>query len=191
MNENYNKFKKMFAIQNDLAQIIKTACPDIGHFSGIYFLIREDKDENKKYAYIGKGVDVLRRMVSHLQGYKQDIDFSLRKRGFYSESNLGGYKLNILRFQESQLNEKESFYIDAYLKAGYILYNVESGGTLGKTDIKERKPTRTYKEGIEQGKKSILNTIKIYFTKYLDFTIKGNKNKIKEKKYEEFKNLIK
>lgn len=182
-------FSKLFKVQNDLEKVLKQVCPAINSKSGIYFLIR--KDDEGKYAYIGKAVNLIRRMVSHLQGYKQPIDISLKKRGFKTPENELGWELNVLFFAESELDSKESYYINNYLNAGYELYNIESGGTIGKTIINERKSPKGYKDGVAYGEKKTRLKVKEYFDKYLDIVIKDKPNKIKEKKFEEFKDFIK
>lgn len=181
-------YKQLFAIQSKLEKQLKLACPNIDSKSGIYFLTR--KDDNGSYFYIGKGVNLIRRMCSHLQGYQQRIDISLKKRGFYSEENTLGWELNVLHFRPEELNEKEQFFIKKYLDAGWISYNIESGGTTGKEIIGERKPAKTYTDGIKQGQKKTREEVRIYFNKYLDFAIKPPTNKIKERKIEEFKKFL-
>lgn len=183
-------YKQLFAIQAKLEKQLKLACPNISHKSGIYFLIRKDEDEGKNYAYIGKSVDVLRRMCSHLQGYQQRIDISLKKRGFVSNQNLLGWELNVLYFPKDQLNEKERYYIEAYRKNNFILYNVESGGATGKEIIGERKPAKNYTDGLKQGQKKTTEQVRTYFSKYLDFAVKPPSNKIKERKAEEFRKFL-
>ena len=181
-------YKQLFAIQSKLEKQLKLACPEIDSKSGIYFLTR--KDDDGSFFYIGKGVNLIRRMCSHLQGYQQRIDVSLKKRGFYSEENTLGWKLNVMHFKPEELDEKERYFIDLYLKNNWTSYNVESGGTIGKTIIGERKPAKTYTDGIKQGQNKTREEIKIYFDKYLDFYIKPPTNKIKERKAEEFKKFL-
>lgn len=184
----YVNYKQIFARQKEIEKILQVACPNINNKSGIYFLTRNE--ENTKYAYIGKGKNVIRRMVSHVQGYEQRIDISIRKRGFYSESNKLGWKLNVLYFPEEMLDEKERYYIDKYRNGGYTMYNIESGGTVAKEIIGERKAPKTYREGVEYGKKKTIKKIRQFFEKYLDFSIKGSTNKIKEKKLKEFEEWL-
>ena len=181
-------YKKLFAIQSKLEKQLKLVCPEIDSKSGIYFITR--KDDDGAYFYIGKALSLSRRMVSHLQGYQQRIDISLKKRGFYSEENTLGWKLNVIHFGPDELNEKERYYIDKYQKAGWITYNIESGGTTGKEIIGERKPAKTYTDGIKQGRKKTREEVKTYFDKYLDFTIKPPTNKIKERKFSEFTEFL-
>lgn len=187
-NTKYVNYKQIFARQKEIEKILQVACPNINSESGIYFLTRNE--ENTKYAYIGKGKNVIRRMVSHVQGYKQRIDISIRKRGFYSESNKLGWKLNVLYFPEEMLDEKERYYIDKYRNGGYTMYNIESGGTIAKEIIGERKSPKTYREGVAYGELKAKRKIKELFAKYLNYSIKGQSNKIKEKKLNEFEEWL-
>lgn len=181
--------QQYFSVSKDCEGLLKQVCPKLCHKSGIYFYTREDFDE--KCAYIGKSVNCLKRCVSHHLGSKQPIDKSIKKRGYYNkDTNDLGWKLNVLYFPQNELDEKERFYIDAYKKAGYVLYNIESGGTTGKTIIGERQSPKGYFEGVAYGRAKQIKEIKVFFDKYLDFTIKGKPNKIKERKFEEFKELL-
>lgn len=182
-----NNYRQIFAKQRELEQVVLKACPNMPRSAGIYFYTRTDEDG--KYAYIGKSVDLLKRSVSHLQGY-QHIDISLRKRGFYSKDNEGGWKLNFLIFPPYELDDKERFYINNYRNAGYQLYNIESGGTNGKTIINERKPTKGYQDGVAYGVTKTKRKVREFFDKYLDYGIKEPTNKTKERKLEEFKDYL-
>ena len=158
-------YRQIFAIQKKIEQDLIELCPTIDHKSGIYFLIRQD--ETGKFAYIGKSVDVLNRMVSHVQGNQQRIDGSLKKRGFYTVDNKLGWKLGVLYFPKEQLDERERFYIDKYKNAGYELYNVEDGGTIGKMIIGDRKPPKGYRDGVAYGKKKLARDLTTIIDKYL------------------------
>lgn len=182
-------YKQIFARQRQCEEILKKACPNLRHESGIYFLTREEN--NIKYAYLGKGVDVCKRMCSHLMGYSQRIDISLRKRGLYSNSNELGWKLNVMYFPKELLDEKERYYITQYIENKFVMYNIESGGTLNKEIIGERKPPKTYTQGVEYGEKKAIRRVKEFFDKYLDYGIKEPSNKVKERKKKEFEELLK
>lgn len=181
-------YRQIFARQKQCEEILKRACPNLRHESGLYFLTREENEI--KYAYLGKGVDVCRRMCSHLLGYQQRIDISLRKRGLYSKSNQLGWKLNVLYFPKELLDEKERYYIEQYIKNSYVMYNIENGGTLNKEIIGERKEPKNYTDGLKQGRKNAVKEVKVFFDKYLDFIIKDKPNKVKERKYNEFKEWL-
>lgn len=168
---------------------VKKACSNIDNSSGIYFYTRVSED-NIRYCYIGKAKNLLNRCVSHARGFNQRIDISIRKRGYYSASNPYGWHLNVIHYSEDQLDKKEKEYISQYQKAGYELYNIESGGTVGKEIIGEKKPSRTYKDGLRQGKIAILRQVKTLFDKYLDYGVKKPSNKVKERKIKEFEEML-
>ena len=182
-------YRKLFAIKKRLEEQVKKACPNIQNKSGIYFYTRVDYD-GKKYVYIGKAKHLVDRAVSHLQGYVQRIDISLKKRGFYSQDNETGWKLNVLYFPEKQLDEKESYYIDKYKSSGeYEMYNIESGGTDGKTMINERKPMKGYRDGIKQGEKRLKKALNELLGKYLLVTTK-NDTKLAKRALDKFNALL-
>ena len=160
-------YKQIYAIKKANEERILKVCPNCPNTSGIYFLLREEN--GFKFGYIGKAKHLLDRLGSHLSGRKQHIDRSLLKHGLWSEENPTGYKVHFLKFPESDLNEKEQFYIQKYANAGYQLRNVESGGSLGKTDIGERKAARGYYDGLEQGRKNTQRFIADLFAKHLDY----------------------
>lgn len=168
--DNFN-WKKVFYIKKEIREQLKKICPSMDNESGIYFYTRVDEDGSKQ-GYIGQALHLIDRAISHLQYQNQHIDASLIKRGFYSENNPYGWKLNFLHFPASQLNEKERYYIDKYQQAGYVLYNIESGGSLGKIDIQERKLGKGYYEGIARGKKSLSDDLKHIIDLYLTITPK-------------------
>ena len=182
-------YKQLFAKQQYWATALKKLCPEINDGSGIYFWKREIDGEVKMY--IGKATHCLQRSVSHCMGYKQRLDISIRKWGFYDEkNNPTGWKLAIIYYPLQELDERESYYIDQYKQMGTVeLYNIESGGTTNKTIIGERKQPKTYMEGIAQGKKKQLDVIKVFFEKYLE-AIPKNQNKVTLRKFEEFNQLL-
>lgn len=180
-------YRQIFAIQKKIEQDLIELCPNIDHKSGIYFWIRED--EEGKYAYIGKSIDVLKRNVSHTQGRQQRIDGSLKKRGLYSKDNQLGWRLGVLYFPEEQLDEKEQFYIQKYKNTGYELYNIESGGTDGKTIIGDRKAPKGYRDGLWQGKENLRKEIKHIIDLHLNISLK-KETKISQKALEKFWKLL-
>lgn len=180
-------YKKLFSVQKDIERRLRLYCPDIDHKSGIYFLIRHDEEGG--HAYIGKSVDVLNRMVSHTQSKQQRIDGSLKKRGYYTEDNKLGWKLGVIYFPEEELDGKEQFYIEKYKSAGYEMYNIESGGTNGKEIIGDRQAPKGYRDGIEQGKKSLRRELNKIINKYLIISLKVD-NKLSHKMLEKFWKLL-
>lgn len=180
-------YKKLFAIQKSLEKIILQACPNMEHKSGIYFYTRED--EHEKAVYIGQSIDCLKRSCSHLQGYQQRIDISLKKRGFYSPDNKLGWKLNVLYFPKDKLNEMEKYYIDKYRNANYTIYNVEDGGKFDKTIIGDRKAPKGYRDGLWQGKENLRKEIKHIIDLHLNISLK-KETKISQKALEKFWKLL-
>jgi GIY-YIG catalytic domain. len=128
--------------------------PCLNDDSGIYFLTRDGED-GLKYAYVGQAKHILTRLASHLTGY-QHIDLSLKKHGLYSDKNIYGWKVNFLYFAEDKLNEKEQYYIKEYALKGYQLRNKTSGSQgIGKTQINEYRPSKGYRDGLAQGRKTL------------------------------------
>lgn len=183
-------YRQVFSKRNEVANKLKIICPNITNNSGIYFYTRQKEEGGFAY-YIGKSVTILDRCISHDIMYNQRIDISLKKRGYFSQSNPYGWKLNFLYFPKQSLDEKERFYIELYKsKENGECYNVESGGTLGKEIIGERKEPKNYTDGLKQGRKNAIKEVKVFFDKYLDFIIKDKPNKVKERKYNEFKEWL-
>ena len=163
--------------------------------SGIYFLLREDEN-GFKYAYIGQAVHTLSRLASHLVGYEQHIDLSLRKHKLYDkEKNPSGWRVEFLNFPESQLDEKEKYYIKLYANKGYQLRNVSLGGqgeNRASGSIGERKAPKGYMQGIQQGKKVLARELSSIAEKHLKIELRADKanNKVSQKQYEKFKELL-
>ena len=184
-NIDYNSlFNDKKVVERGLLKI----CPSISHTSGIYFYTREDNGE--KYCYIGKAVDLIERNISHCMGYSQHIDKSLKSRGFYGKNNPKGWKLGVLYYPKSELDMWERHWIAKYKDAGYKLYNVESGGTDGKTIIGERKPPKSYRDGLAQGRKSLAKELRHIIDTHLEVKVR-KESKISQKAIEKFWNLLK
>lgn len=182
------------AIEQKNKQRLLAVNPKLNEKSGIYFLLRTDEN-GFKFAYIGQAKNVLQRLASHLSGYKQHIDLSLKSHGLYSEDNPYGWRVEFLNFPESELDKKEKFYIKQYADAGYQLRNVSIGGQGSERDsgqIGDRKPPKTYREGIQQGKRSLARELSNIAEKHLKIEIRDDKkgNKISQKQFEKFKQLI-
>ena len=182
-------YKQIFAKKSETEKRLREICPEAAtHRSGIYFYTREDMDG--KHAYIGKAVDITERTISHINGYQQRIDISLKSRGFHSDLNPSGWKLNVLYYPNAELDKWEQYWIDRYRKEGIYLYNVESGGTDGKTIIGERKPPKTYREGVYYGKKSLARELRHIIDTH-GFAIEPSKhNKVTEKALAKFWELL-
>ena len=186
-------YKQLYAIKSKNRERILNACPDMEHKSGIYFYTRTDEN-GISYFYIGQSVDCLERSISHLTGY-QHIDLSIKKRGFYSEKNPYGWKLNVMYYPKDKLDEMEQYWILEYTKRGYqCRYNKTAGGQgEGKEKINEFKPSKGYRDGIQQGKKVLARQLSSIAEKHLIIRLKPEKenNKVSQKQYEKFMDLLK
>ena len=180
-------YKKIYAIKKANEERILKVCPNCPNTSGIYFLLREEN--GFKFGYIGKAKHLLDRLGSHLSGRKQRIDRSLLAHGLWSEENQTGYRVNFLEYPEEKLNEMEQFYIKKYANAGYQLRNVESGGSEGKTDIGERKPSRGYYDGKMEGEKHLARELKHIIDTHLVISLKKD-TKTSQKALEKFYFLL-
>lgn len=168
---------------------ILKVCPNCPNESGIYFLMREE--DGFKYAYVGQAKHLRERLASHLSGY-QHIDISLKKHGLWSKENPTGYKVHFLTFPESELDEKEQFYIKKYANAGYQMRNATSGSQgVGKKGLDNAKPSRGYYQGLEQGFKNAQKEVAHLFDLHLNFEPKKNPpTKLQEKAVEKFKRFL-
>ena len=181
-------YRQLYAKRKSAEERLKKLCPHITNDSGLYFYTRTEDD--KIYAYIGKAKHLIDRNIDHLLGYKQRIDVSIKKRGFLKE-NSTGWLFNIRFIPEWKLDEEEQKAIKTYQDMGAELYNIESGGTVGKTLINERKSAKTYRDGLKQGYENARKEIQKLFEKNLVYGISGKTNKNKEKSLEKFKNFLK
>lgn len=188
-----SNMRQIYAIKNKNIKRILDVCPDMEHKSGIYFYTRTDEN-GISYFYIGQSVDCLERNISHLSGY-QHIDLSIKKRGFYSEKNPYGWKLNVMYYPKDKLDEMEQYWILEYTKRGYqCRYNKTAGGQgEGKEKINDFKPSRGYRDGIQQGKKVLARELSSIAEKHLIIRLKPEKehNKVSQKQYEKFMDLLK
>lgn len=196
MNElDYKKFRQAKAIEAKNKQKWLALNPKLNDKSGIYFLLREDEN-GFKYAYIGQALRIINRLCSHLAGFDQHIDLSLRKHKLYNESdNPYGWRVEFLNFPENQLDDKEKYYIKLYADKGYQLRNVSLGGqgeNRASGSIGERKAPKGYMQGIQQGKKTLAKELSHIAEKHLEIRLKPEKqgNKVSEKQYEKFMSLI-
>ena len=186
-------YRQVYAIKAKNKQSILKACPDMKNQSGIYFYTRTDEN-GISYFYIGQSVDCLERNISHLSGY-QHIDLSIKKRGFWSEENPYGWKLNFIHYPASELDKWEQYWILEYTKKGYqCRYNKTAGGQGdGKEKINEFKPAKGYRDGIQQGRKNLAKELSNIAEKHLEIRLKAEKehNKVSQKQYEKFMGLLK
>ena len=123
----YQNIARAKAIENENKKLLKLN-PELNDESGIYFFLREDEN-GFRFAYIGQAVKILTRLASHMTGYEQHIDLSLRKHKLYDEQkNPHGWRVEFLNFPESELDEREKHFIKLYADTGYQLRNVSLGG---------------------------------------------------------------
>lgn len=192
---NYQNIARAKAIEQENRKRLLKINPKLNDKSGIYFLLREDEN-GFKYAYIGQAGHVISRLASHLVGYEQHIDLSIRKHKLYSEDNPYGWRVEFLNFPESQLDEKEKYYIKLYADKGYQLRNVSIGGQGGNRasgSIGERKAPKGYMQGIQQGRKNLARELSNIAEKHLKIELREDKanNKVSKKQYEKFMDLLK
>lgn len=193
---NYQNIARAKAIEQENKKRLLKLNSKLNDKSGIYFLLREDEN-GFKYAYIGQAVHTLSRLASHLVGYEQHIDLSLKRHKLYDkEKNPYGWRVEFLNFSESQLDEKEKYYIKLYADKGYQLRNVSLGGQGENRDsgsIGERKAPKGYLQGIQQGRKNLARELSNIAEKHLKIELREDKanNKVSQKQYEKFMDLLK
>lgn len=182
-------YRQARAVQSKYREYLLSLNPNLNDESGIYFLTRFEN--GFKYGYIGQAKRILTRLVSHMMGYEQHIDKSLKKHKFASKENPTGWNVNCLNFPEDKLNEKEQYYIQLYANAGYQLRNKTSGSQDGaKFGISENRSSKGYYDGLKQGYKNAQKDVAKLFEKNLVYAINGKTNKLKERAYEKFKEFI-
>lgn len=189
----YKNIAQIKAIEKKNRERLLKVNPNLNDRSGIYFLTRTDENDIS-YFYIGQAVNIIQRMCGHLTGY-QHIDLSVKKRGFFSEENPYGWKLNFINYPKSDLDKMEQYWILEYTKKGYqCRYNKTAGGQgEGKEKINEFKPSRGYRDGLKQGEKNLARELSSIAEKHLKIEIREDKkhNKISQRQYDKFMDLLK
>ncbi len=184
-------YRKIYAKKTEREKIIKKICPNIPYSSGIYVFYRTD-EANIRRAYCGQAVNLCERCASHLAEYDH-IALSLKKHGFYSEDNPHGWKLAFKTFPKDELDEREVATIKSFADDGFQMYNVTAGSqSTGKQVTGQYKPPKTYRQGIEQGRKNLARELKHIIDTHLTVTIRPEKknNKVSVKALEKFNNLL-
>ena len=189
-----SNMRQIKAIENQNKKRLLKVDPKLNERSGIYVLLRESEN-GIRFGYIGQAKNITQRLCGHLAGYKQHIDRSLKAHGLYSEDNPYGWQVEFLNFPESQLDEKEKYYIKLYADKGYQLRNVSVGGQGSERDsgqIGERKPPKGYYDGLLQGKRVLARDLSSIAEKHLKIEIREDKknNKVSQKQFEKFKELM-
>lgn len=144
-------------------------------------------------AYCGQAVNLCERCASHLAEYDH-IALSLKKYGFYQEDNPHGWKLQFKTCQKSELDEKEVATIKQFADAGFQMYNITAGSqSAGKLVTGQYKPPKTYREGVQFGKKTLARELSGIIDKHLTVSVKPEKqgNKVSEKMFQKFWDLLK
>lgn len=188
-----NNLSRVKAIEQTNKKRLFAVNPKLDEKSGIYFLTRTDED-GINYFYIGQASrSILGRLAQHLAGY-QHIDLSIKKRGFYSEDNPYGWKVNFKHYPISELDKWEKYWILEYTKKGYqCRYNKTAGGQgAGKEKINEYRPQKGYRDGILQGKRTLARELSQIISKHLTVRLKEEKqnNKTSQKQLEKFNELL-
>lgn len=191
MNNRQN-IARVKAIEQKNRKRLLAVNPRLDDESGIYFLTREDEN-GFRYAYIGQAVHIMQRLCGHLVGF-QHIDLSLKKHGLYSADNPCGWKVNFMHYPKSQLDEQEQYWIKQYADKGYQLRNKTSGSQgEGKAKIDDYRPQKGYYDGLKQGRHNLAKELSHIIDKHLVISVKPEKkgNKVSEKQFEKFKELLK
>lgn len=191
---NKRSLAQAMAIEKKNKERLLKLNPRLNERSGIYFLTRIDEN-GFKYAYVGQAKNLLQRLASHLSGYKQHIDLSLKKHKLWSQENPYGWVVNFENFSQNRLDEMEKYYIKKYADDGYQLRNVSVGGQgsdRSSGQIGERKPPKGYRDGVEQGKKNLARELSSIAEKHLKIEIRDDKknNKVSQKQYDKFMDLL-
>lgn len=185
---------KVKAIEKANRERLLKVNPKLNDKPGIYFLLRQEN--GFKFAYIGQArTSVMQRLCSHMTGYQQHIDLSLKRHGLYSEDNPAGWRVEFLNFPPERLDELEKTYIKQYADAGYQLRNVSVGGQGSERDsgqIGERKPAKGYMQGVQHGKAVLARELSRIIDTHLTVDLKPEKqnNKVSRKAFEKFKDLL-
>lgn len=192
-HSNHQKLKRIYAIKEKYRLQLLELNPELDNKPGIYFFIRKS-EQNENEIYVGQSIGILDRCVSHMQGYEQYIDKSIKAHKLYdAEKNPHGYKIEFLHFPKEELDEKEQYYIKLYSENGWILKNKTSGSQgKGKEKIAEYKPPKTYRQGIQAGKKSLAKELSEIIRKHLIVRLKPEKqgNKVSQRQLEKFYELL-
>lgn len=187
MNNRQNIAKSKVIEQKNKKRLLAVN-PKLDEKSGIYILWRTEV-----HAYVGQSVGLLTRLAQHLAGYSQHIDLSLKKHKLYSSDNPYGYRVDFIHCDKSELDDKEREYIQKCIDKGWILKNKTSGGQdEGKEKIAEYNPSKGYRDGILQGKKTLARELSSIIDKHLTVRLKEEKqnNKTSQKQLEKFNQLL-
>lgn len=184
-------YKKIYAMKTERENRIKKICPNIPYSSGIYVFYRTD-EANIRRAYCGQAVNLCERCAAHLAEYDH-IALSLKKHGFYSADNPYGWKLQFKTCSKNELDEREVATIKQFADAGFQMYNVTAGGqSAGKLVTGQYKPPKTYREGVQIGRKNMARELSHIIDTHLTVSLKCEKqnNKVSQRAFEKFNELL-
>ena len=184
-------YKKIYAMKNERENRIKKICPNIPYSSGIYVFYRTD-EANIRRAYCGQAVNLCERCAAHLAEYDH-IALSLKKHGFYSADNPYGWKLQFKTCSKNELDEREVATIKQFADAGFQMYNVTAGGqSAGKLVTGQYKPPKTYREGVQIGRKNMARELSHIIDTHLTVSLKEEKqnNKVSQRAFDKFNELL-
>lgn len=181
-------YRQIFARKEEEKKKLLALNSQLDNQSGIYIFTRFEN--GFKFAYVGQALHLLDRLISHLQGYEQHIDRSLKKHKLWSKDNPNGWQIKFIHCHQENLNAIEQQMILEYATSGYQMLNKTSGSQGTEKFAIVDNQRKGYLQGKNDGKIAILRQIKVYFDKYLDFVIKEPQNKIKQRKLQEFKELL-
>ena len=112
----------------------------------------------------------------------------------YRSKNMGCMQTITLVAGKSELDKQEQHYIKAYADYGYQLRNKTSGSQgEGKAQIDDYKPSKGYRDGIQQGRKNLARELSNIAKKHLKIELREDKanNKVSQKQFEKFNELLK
>lgn len=173
MKKKYD-YKQVLAIRNGYKKRLLKLLPDIQNISGIY--IYHKIDENGfKGVYVGKAKKLINRLIDHFMEYDH-IANSIRTHKLINEKEFG-WSIDYFYCNEAELDKKETETLALWhIEKGYSPYNINTGGTDGKKDIKPR-TVGGYRKGVDVGYKRAVTEI-VELLKRTNYTIapKINKN---------------
>lgn len=181
-------YRQIFARKEEEKKKLLALNSQLDNQSGIYIFTRFEN--GFKFAYVGQALHLLDRLISHLQGYEQHIDRSLKKHKLWSKDNPNGWQIKFIHCHQENLNAIEQQMILEYATSGYQMLNKTSGSQGTEKFAIVDNQRKGYLQGKNDGKIATLKQIKVYFDKYLDFVIKGKETKIKARKLQEFRELL-
>lgn len=189
----YQDIRRAKAIEQANKNKFLKVNPELDDGSGIYILLRTDEN-GIVYFYVGQSVHILSRLAQHMVGF-QHIDLSLKSRNLISEDNPYGWNVKFKHYPINELDKMEQRWILELTKRGYqCRYNKTSGSQgVGKEKINEYRPTKGYRDGLEQGRKNLAKELSHIIDKHLVVSLKPEKqnNKVSQKAYDKFNDLLK